>query len=291
MKIRPLYFMLVFTVVLFIGLSRTQASPVSLGNASRFAALALDGTASTTGGVTINSGSATITGPVGVASSGSSFTGQSGFTSDLYVNTGSTITLNGATPSSVNQNASTDSFLSQAITDANNASAAATAKGPGTNLGNITSNQTLTNAAVGNYVYTIGNISAGTTINISAPAGSTVIVNITGTIGQNLDLNIAGGLTANDVVYNVTMPDQILDVSAGGTSITGILLAPTSTVTLGGHALVTGQVIAKSIVVGGTSDIIFSGPVTPEPSSLSVVAIGTVALLGCRFFRRWKSSG
>jgi hypothetical protein len=42
--------------------------------------------------------------------------------------------LNGATPSNIFQNASTNSFLSQAITDANNASAAATAKGPGTNL-------------------------------------------------------------------------------------------------------------------------------------------------------------
>jgi hypothetical protein len=163
----------VFVVLLLFAVSAIDASPVSLGNASRFAALTLDGNVAI-------SDNPSITGPLGVASSGFSFTGDSNFKSDLYVNTDSTINLNGATPSNIFQNASTNSFLSEAITDANNASAAATAKGPGTNLGNISSNQNLTNAAVGNHVYTVGNISSGITINISAPAGSTMIVNITG---------------------------------------------------------------------------------------------------------------
>jgi hypothetical protein len=274
----------VLVALLLFAVSEIDASPVSLGNASRFAALALNGN------VTMG-GNPSITGPVGVASSGFSFTGDSNFKSDLYVNTGSTINLNGATPSNIFQNASTNSLLSQAITDANNASAAATAKGPGTNLGDISSNQNLTNVAVGNYVYTVGNISSGITINISAPAGSTVIVNITGTVGGNINLNIAGGLNANDVLYNVTGPDAINENLAGGTSITGILLAPNSSVSLAGNAVVTGQVIARDISLSGNADIIFSGPVTPEPSTFSVVAIGTAALLGHRFFRRWKPPG
>ena len=77
----------------------------------------------------------------------------------------------------------------------------ATAKGPGTNEGNVSGTLNLTSAAVGNYVYTIGTAANNTTINISAPAGSTVILNITGVVGQNVNFNIAGGLTANDVLY------------------------------------------------------------------------------------------
>jgi hypothetical protein len=233
--------------------------------------------------------SSVITGPVGIASSGFTFTADNSFKSDLYVNTGSNFNLNGATPSNIFQSPATNSFLSQAITDANNASAAATAKGPGTNLGNISGTDNLTNAAVGNYVYTVGTVANSTTVNISAPAGSTVIVNITGAVGSNIDFNIGGGLTPNDVIYNVTGPDAFNQ--GGGTAITGILLAPNTTVSLSGSAVVKGQVIARGITLSGTSDIVFSGPVTPEPSTLSVVAIGTAALLGHHFFRRWKPPG
>jgi choice-of-anchor A domain-containing protein len=142
---------------------------------------------------------------------------------------------------------------------------------------------------VGNYVYTIGTVAANTTINISAPAGSTVILNITGLVGNNVNFNIAGGLTANDVLYNVTSSSAINQHV--NTTITGILLAPTSTVTINAGATLTGQVIAQAITTTGSGNITFTGPVIPEPSSLSVVAIGAAALIGRRFLRRRKSSG
>jgi hypothetical protein len=278
-------FSLIFIGLLLFGVSAIDASPVSLGNAARFAALSLNGN--------VNNSNGTITGPVGVAASGFSYSGDSSFTSDLYVNTGSTITLGGATPSNVFQSASTNTLLSQAVTDANNASAAATAQGPGTNLGNINGTNNLTNTAVGNYVYTVGTVANNTTINISAPPGSTVIVNITGTVGMNVNFNIAGGLLPNDVLYNVTGPDAFNQ--GGGTDITGILLAPNSTVTVNGGAIVTGQVIAKAVTTTGSGDIIFnnqaSTPPTPEPPSLGMVAIATAALLGHRFLWRRKSPG
>jgi len=56
----------VFVALLLFAVSAIDASPVSLGNASRFAALALDGNVAM-------SGNPSITGPVGVASSGFSF--------------------------------------------------------------------------------------------------------------------------------------------------------------------------------------------------------------------------
>jgi hypothetical protein len=280
-----------FVALLLFGASAIDASPVSLGNASRFAALALNGNVAMSGG-------STITGPVGVASaSGFSFSQSGGntFTSDAYIHTGSTIS--GVTsPPAANifgpNDPATDTLLNNAITDANNASSQASAMTATANLDNITSNTTRTENAVGNYVYTVGSISNGVTLTISAPPGSTVIVNITGSVGPQLNLNIAGGLTASDVLYNIPVTNPNTINLGGSNSITGILLAPTSRVTLGGGSVsVTGQVIAASVSLSGGADLISTAPVVPEPSSLSLVAIGGVAALGHRFIRRRKSPG
>jgi hypothetical protein len=280
MKDKLLHFIVACTALLFVGLCPIHGSPVSLGNASQFAALALNGN--------VANASGTITGPVGVASSGFSYSGNSTFKSNLYVNTGDTITLGGAAPSNTFQNAATNTFLSQAITNANNASSTAAAQTPTQNLGNINGNVTVPQTAVGNYVYTVGTVNNNSTLTVSAPAGSTVIVNITGGIipagNAAVTLNIAGGLTPNDVIWNVLTPSTINQ--GGGKNITGILLAPTSTVTINGGATVTGQVIAMSVTTTGSGLITFAGPVVPEPSTLSVVAIGSAVLLGHRFL--WK---
>jgi hypothetical protein len=282
MKIR-LAITSVFFALLLFGAGATDASPISLGNAAQFAALSLDGL--------LQNASGTITGPAGVASSGFSWTGNSSFTSALYVNTGSTITLNGATPSSINQNAATNAFLSQAITDARNASAQASAATPTQTF--PTNPGTITQTAVGNYVYNIGTMLNNQVLTVSAPAGSTVIVNLD-TIAailpdSALTLNIAGGLTANNVIWNISKATFLNQ--AGNKQVTGILLAPLATVAISGGATVTGQVIAMAVTTNGGGTIIFSGPVVPEPSTLSLVAIGAAALLGHRFLRRRKSPG
>jgi hypothetical protein len=107
-------------------------------------------------------------------------------------------------------------------------------------------------------------------------------------------LNIAGGLTANDVIWNIQNATTLNQ--GGGKNVTGILLAPTSTVTINGGATFTGQVIAMAVTTTGSGIIIGTGlgPIVlvPEPSSLSIVAIGAAAaLLGHRFLRRRKSPG
>jgi hypothetical protein len=274
----------VFVALLLFGAGTIDASPISLGNASGFAALSLNGNVQNSNG--------TISGPVGVAAPGFSYTGNSSFTSGLYVNTDSTITLNGAAPSSVNQNASTNSYLSQAITDANSAAAQASASTPTSTF--TTNPGTITQTAVGNYVYNIGGNFGNGTLTVSAPAGSTVIVNIASIpTNSQVTLNIAGGLTANNVIWNIQNATTLNQ--GGGHNVTGILLAPTSTVTINGGATFTGQVIAMAVTTTGSGLIIGTGlgPIVlvPEPSSLSIVAIGAAALLGHRFLRRRKSPG
>ena len=276
----------VVVALLWFGAGTIDASPISLGNASGFAALSLSGN------VTLNG---TVTGPVGVAAPGFSFSAPgTGFTSALYVNTGSTIVSSG-TASSVNQNAATNSYLSQAITDANNAAAQASASTPTSIFTSPPAGNTITQSAVGNYVYNLTGFNFGSgTLTVNAPAGSTVIVNIA-TISSNsqVTLNIGGGLTANDVIWNIQSPTFLNQ--GGGKNVTGILLAPTSTVTVNGGATMTGQVIAQAITETGSGVIIGTGlapiVIVPEPASLSIVAIGAAALLGHRFFRRRKSPG
>jgi hypothetical protein len=278
MKIR-LVITSVFVALLLFGVNAIDASPVPLGNASQFSALALNGNVTMSGG-------AIIQGNVGVAASGFTFQ-QDKFAYDAYVNTTSTITPT-LPPAQVHQNTATDAFLSQAVTDAKNASSQATAMGPGTNLtlsGGTSGNITL--AAPGTYVYTVTAFTNNTTIAISAPAGTQVIINIPVALAHTLTSTLSGGITASNVLFNVTSTNTYNTGGSGG--INGILLAPNSTIEVSGGFTVTGQVIANSVSVDGGGQIL--GPVVPEPSSLSVVVIGTVALLGHRFFRRRKSPG
>jgi hypothetical protein len=282
MKIKLAITSVVVALLLF-GAGTIDASPISLGNASGFAALSLSGNVLSNG---------TISGPAGVAAAGFSFSATTaGFTSGLYVNTGSTIVSSGGA-TSVNQNASTNSYLSQAITNANSAAAQASASTPTSTF--TTNPGTVTQTAPGNYVYNIGSLANNDVLTVSAPAGSTVIVNI-GSIapGSAVALNIAGGLTPNDVIWNIQSATSLNQ--GGGKNVTGILLAPTSTVTIAGGATVTGQVIAMAITTTGSGIIVGTGlrPIVlvPEPSSLSIVAIGAAALLGHRFLRRRKSPG
>jgi len=138
----------------------------------------------------------------------------------------------------------------------------------------------------GNYVYNVGNVTGP--LAVSVPAGSMVIVNITGTLPSSLVFT-APGLNPSDVVWNYLGPTT--SISGGSYSLQGILLAPNTNINITSGTL-TGMMVVNALTMNGTMTFAGPGfPEIPEPSSLSIVAIGTVALLGYRFIRRRKDPG
>jgi choice-of-anchor A domain-containing protein len=277
----------VFVAFLLFGVSAIDASPVNLGAASQFAALATTGMIITNGG-----GSNRISGVVGIAGIGQAFTGNATFNNTSYIHTGSVFTGNTLGPGGQvigPGNAQADALLASAVSDANTAATNARAMTPNggtflTNPGTIT-----TPSAPGTYVYNITDLSGA--ITITTPAGATgimVIVNVTTSTSGSVTLNIGGSLTPEDVLWNVQSGGSL---NIAGDSA-GIILAPAATIVMNSRS-VTGQVIAASLSMtgGNSSSIISTAPVIPETSSLSIVAIATAALLGHRFLRRRKSPG
>jgi choice-of-anchor A domain-containing protein len=286
MKIR-LAITTVFVAFLLFGVSAIDASPVNLGAASQFAVLATTGTLTTSGG-----GSNRITGPVGIAGSGQAFAGNTTFNNTAYIHTGSTFGVSLGSGGQVigPGNAQADALLASAVSDANTASTNALSMQPTPNQPDVAAGATVTlngnTPGQTSYVYTIANVGMNATITINAPLGNTVIVNITGSV-TSVTFLATGGIRPQDILYNVTSP---ADINIAQNSA-GIILAPAATVAINSRNL-TGQVIAASITLtGGSSSIISTAPVIPEPSSLSIVAIATAAVLGHRFLRRRKSPG
>jgi choice-of-anchor A domain-containing protein len=130
----------------------------------------------------------------------------------------------------------------------------------------------------------------GATINITAPASSTVVINVAGTSdsfsGGSINLN---GVSANDVIFNFSAATS---VSIANISWEGTLLAPMASFS-GTWGQLNGELIAES--ASGTTefhDILFSGTLpaafsgssqngggaTPEPATWMVLLGGGVLI-------------
>ncbi len=134
----------------------------------------------------------------------------------------------------------------------------------------------------------------GKTINISAPAGSTVVVNVAGTATSfnGGSINISG-VDSHSVIFNF---NSATTLSISSFAFNGTILAPTANVT-GSYGQLNGQLVANSLA--GTMElheVLFTGSLpgsstssaqlsaTPEPSTWALV-VGACALL---FVRRRK---
>jgi choice-of-anchor A domain-containing protein len=192
----------------------------------------------------------------------------------------------GAHPSVVTivQNSSTNAFLAQAVTDATNESNALAALTPTVTLGNVTSGETVTLSS-GENVVSVGNINLNqAALTLSAPAGATIIVNVSGTItlaggSQGNGLRLAGGVTPNNVFFNILSSGSNVTTSGGGNAqdIQGTILDLQGSVGL--HpAEVDGQIIAKDF--SSSSGALVSPVPVPEPSAW-VMMLGGLGLLLC----------
>jgi choice-of-anchor A domain-containing protein len=153
---------------------------------------------------------------------------------------------------------------------------------------------TLTGTSSGINIFNLTDSSySGATINITAPAGSTVIINVAGTAdsfsGGSINLN---GITNNDVIFNFNAATSL---SVGSMAFNGTILAPFANVT-GNFGQIDGELIALSDA--GTTqlnDEVFNGNLgnapdgnqisqtlqatTPEPSTWLMLTGGLCALL------------
>jgi hypothetical protein len=304
-----------------------------------FAIFALGGTNLSSTAGTLN-GPGQTTGNVGVASAGNIALNSStppAIIGNLYL--GNTVTTSGSSSPVSGQVSGTiftnqDGFLGTgsstgfwtggnttatgAVSDALNAAKTFAGLSANQTVSNITSNTTLTAGTLGpNNTWVVnvtGNINLGNNevLTLSGAAGTQFILNVAGTItlngGNNFsggEIRLAGGLTAADVVINVTSTSSGDNVTTSGgsspdpnnpgntlpnASIQGILLD-----VAGGIGMAPGAVYGE--IIGGGNEIrLVSGSEVqgaqgaqvsgvPEPSTL-VLALTGVAGIGLAGLRR-----
>lgn len=161
---------------------------------------------------------------------------------------------------------------------------------PTQTLGNINSAMNITEATVGHYVLSISSINLNqSALTLSAPAGSTFVLNISGNItlnggSQGNGLLLGGGLTSNDVVYNLTGANSNLTTSGGGNAqqINGIVLATGTGASVNLHpGQINGEVIATTFTTSSGA-LVFSTVPEVTPSSVIFGFLGLLVAFSSR---------
>lgn len=221
------------------------------------------------------SGSGLVDGDVALAGAYSrlSVAGSGLVTGDRYEQTTSSETRSGSGVIGGTRFSSTsiNSSLNGGITSLRNVSTSAagltpTSGSPTTlNLGGNTSRTFDNTPFGGKYVMRLTDfvLSGNSTLTLNGKAGSAFVLNISTNfnVSGSARILLTGGLTASDVLFNVTGNNS--NFSLGGNAIfNGTLLAYNSasggtqrTLTIGGNASVTGQVIANKVIVNGNGKV------------------------------------
>ena len=244
-----------------------------------------------TGGNTLNQNQGTITGNIGIGSTGKfAASGPGTINGDIdfsAANTGqfssSNTTING-TENYSQSDVSTD------LTDVNNFSSTVAGE-TGTNLSiNLNNGQSQTiNAssgvldANGNRVFNVTGFqfNNGATLTIQGDvAGDNVVLNFVNINPQFGGTVILSGLTANQVVFNIT-GNQSLQISTNGSTVQGIFIDPDGSVSVN-HSVVYGEIFGGG---GGNMQLVSGQTIidpTPEPASillLVTVLFGAVLVI------------
>jgi hypothetical protein len=237
------------------------------------------------GGVTItdptSGGGYDVLGNVGMAGSGYLNMSVAWVSGGVYNPTGTGNLFSGGSYASGGAGAMGGTYFPTAVTNAQNASGAATAAGAG---GSITGTGINALTYGGAFTGTPGTIAlSGTSASITGQANQTYVLNLTnlalasstltlvGTASTNFVFNIAqymvlsnaahivlsGGLQPQNVLFNVQSNTPQYDVTLSGASTAnGIILAPTRNVKMTGASAVTGEVIANAVSLAGASKVI-----------------------------------
>ena len=189
-------------------------------------------------------------------------------------------------------------LLNSAWTDATNASAMLASLAPTQTFGAITSGISITESAVGKYVFNISSINLNqSALTLSAPAGSSFVLNISGNItlnggGSGHGLLLSGGLTPSDVIWNLTGANSSVTTTGGGNANTiyGTILATGSNASVNLHpGAVVGEIIATTLTT--SSGALVNVPQIPEvtPGSVIFGFLGLVILASSLRARRARA--
>jgi hypothetical protein len=271
-------------VLMLAMVSSAGATLINLGAAAGYTELTVTGT------LNINGGSG-VYGNVGVASgvaNGLTVSGSQSFiTGEADLNTGATGTqiTGNATVGSVVQNLATNAKLAQAVHDIENMSQFALSQTQ-TLLTISDATQTLSLSA-GNYVFKINGdltLNGGHVLTISAPVGTQIIFDITGklTMTGNSEILLAGGLTSDDVFYNVQSNDSGNAVSLSPGYVQGVVYAANGGASIGPPtgAFTSNQVLAYGNIVTHSGGQVSGMSPVPEASTMVPLA-GFVLFAGC----------
>jgi choice-of-anchor A domain-containing protein len=255
------------------------------------------GSASTS--VTVQAQSA-VNGNIGVAPDGNlTFDTTSHGYGTADVDTGGTVSNGGQVSGGVTQNSSANSLLNtaseaalKAYTDASGMTATITNE---TNINNPSSPITITGGS-GINVVNLSNLviqSSSDGLILSAPSNGYFVINVSGnfTISNGASITVAGGLSAYDVLYNVTGSGGTVTFNGSNqnTVVDGIVLTAYNDIEVNG-SLVNGEVIAGggSIYVENDGDVTGQATSAPEPPTRVLMASGLAAGW---WFRRWRKAG
>jgi len=196
------------------------------------------GGATTTGGILTNQNL-----PVLNAAAGAAFSAASAASSLASNTAGGTLSISGPPiPGGVLTNGS---FLDTATIG----------------LTNVTGGGTITGLAGQTYVMNLTNlILAGNlaTLTLSGTATTNYIINVSRfmSLSGGAKIQLSGGLTEANVLYNVRNSAGFDVTMSGGSEVSGIILATNRNVKLTGDSKVFGQVVARSVSLSGSSNVI-----------------------------------
>jgi hypothetical protein len=224
--------------------------------------IALNGPGQSHGNVGISSGTLSLNGSAGPEVNG-----------NVFLATGANISGN---PSQVTGSVFTNQNLSQANTDARNASTTFASLTPTQNVPGGSINGTATiNGSSGINVIDIAslNLGNGQTLTLNGPAGAQFVIDDSGNFVLNSGkIVLTGGIGVTDVVFNIEASGNAISTSGGLNNesvINGIVLAPNS-----GVAMAPGLINGELIAGGSTIHIVSGGSVNSVPAVVPAPLIG-----------------
>jgi hypothetical protein len=224
--------------------------------------IALNGPGQSHGNVGISSGTLSLNGSAGPEVNG-----------NVFLATGANISI--GNPPQVTGSVFTNQNLSQANTDARNASTTFASLTPTQTVpGGIINGTATINGSSGINVIDIAslNLGNGQTLTLNGPAGAQFVIDDSGNFVLNSGkIVLTGGIGVTDVVFNIEASGNAISTSGGLNNesvINGIVLAPNSGVAMA-PGLINGELIAGGstihIVSGGRSTVF--PPLFPPPRS------------------------
>jgi len=213
--------------------------------------------------ITYNPSFADVLGNIGQAGKSTVSVVKGRVQGDVWVHTGGSVGVSGgAITGSILQGSTYDTVLNHGVSDATSASlfANSLAATPGSLSTIHLSNSSLSISAgsIANYVMHITDfVLSSSTLTLSGTASQHFIIDVTGNFSLSgaSQVLLSGGLTPQDVLFNIVGSSPSSIGLSGGSSLKGIVLAPNRMVTLSGGSSDLGEVIAQKITLSGSSQV------------------------------------